>query len=331
MAIQPFKPGDKVRMYNSRDEGIVTRIIDNNTVEVELEPDFAIPVTILELVLVSHQEAQRMGEPKKVQNNTVQTVVSRPTSIANVDIGIYLAFSDAGNNELALELVNDTEFALMIAFSTESRAVYTGRWSGLIKSKSTDKIATVKKQEIEQWANLYFHVIYYALSAKHLPVPKTFSYLFKPTLLSKQPKSIPFSDAVGQMVQLDEPFSLDDLKMVREKLTDKIGNGPKIVSVPVNKPSEEVDLHIEELTTDFSRMQSSEMLRLQISHFENSLNKALASGMTEITFIHGVGAGVLKNEIQKRLSGYAAQKDIKYFEDARKDKFGYGATYVKLK
>lgn len=331
MAIQPFKPGDKVRMYNSRDEGIVTRIIDNNTVEVELEKDFAIPVTIMELVLVSHQEAQRMGEPKKVQNNTMQTIVSRPISLANLDIGVYLSFSDIGSSELELRLINDTEFALMVGFSTESRGTYTGRWSGLIKSKSAELLATVKKHEIEQWSNFYFHVIYYALSANHLPSPRTFSYMFKPSILAKQPKPLPFTETVGHLIQLDEPFSLEDMRMVKEKLSDKINQGPKVSAVPLSKPADEVDLHIEELTSDISKMQSGEMLRLQLSHFENALHKAMASGMSEITFIHGVGAGVLKNEIQKRLSNYSAQKDIKYFEDARKDKFGYGATYVRLK
>jgi dsDNA-specific endonuclease/ATPase MutS2 len=50
--------------------------------------------------------------------------------------------------------------------------------------------------------------------------------------------------------------------------------------------------------------------------------------MDEITFIHGVGNGVLRDSIHKRLSG---NKNVQYYEDVQKDKFGYGATKVKIK
>jgi dsDNA-specific endonuclease/ATPase MutS2 len=50
--------------------------------------------------------------------------------------------------------------------------------------------------------------------------------------------------------------------------------------------------------------------------------------MDEIIFIHGVGNGVLRTEIHKRLS---KNKQVEYFKDAMKEKFGYGATLVKIK
>ena len=55
---------------------------------------------------------------------------------------------------------------------------------------------------------------------------------------------------------------------------------------------------------------------------------ALAANMHEIVFIHGTGNGVLRQEIHKLLS---RNKLIRFYEDARKEKFGYGATLVRLK
>ena len=75
-------------------------------------------------------------------------------------------------------------------------------------------------------------------------------------------------------------------------------------------------------------MQNSEILNLQITTFETVLENAIATGMEEITFIHGAGNGVLKNSIHKLLS---VNKNIKYFKDARKEKFGYGATQVRIR
>ena len=70
------------------------------------------------------------------------------------------------------------------------------------------------------------------------------------------------------------------------------------------------------------------ILRLQLDAFEDALSRALATNMHEIVFIHGMGNGVLRKEIHRQLS---RNKDIKFFEDARKEKFGFGATLVRLK
>jgi dsDNA-specific endonuclease/ATPase MutS2 len=49
--------------------------------------------------------------------------------------------------------------------------------------------------------------------------------------------------------------------------------------------------------------------------------------MDEITFIHGIGNGVLRKEIHKYLSHLG---NIKYFQDTQKSRFGYGATLVRI-
>jgi dsDNA-specific endonuclease/ATPase MutS2 len=69
------------------------------------------------------------------------------------------------------------------------------------------------------------------------------------------------------------------------------------------------------------------MLRIQLEVFDQNLDKAIASGMHEITFIHGIGNGVLRKEIHKRLSQI---QNIKYFQDTQKDNWGYGATLVRI-
>ncbi|MBC3540236.1 Smr/MutS family protein [Rufibacter sediminis] len=75
-------------------------------------------------------------------------------------------------------------------------------------------------------------------------------------------------------------------------------------------------------------MSNSEILRHQLGVFQDNLDRAVAANMHEIIFIHGTGNGVLKKEIQKVLS---RNPHIKFYEDARKEKFGYGATKVQLK
>jgi dsDNA-specific endonuclease/ATPase MutS2 len=89
-----------------------------------------------------------------------------------------------------------------------------------------------------------------------------------------------------------------------------------------------VDLHIEKLVNDFQNMKNAEILELQLKTFEKYLDQAIASGLNEITFIHGAGNGILKNAIHKKLS---KMSEIQFYQDAQKEKFGYGATLVGLK
>jgi dsDNA-specific endonuclease/ATPase MutS2 len=73
-------------------------------------------------------------------------------------------------------------------------------------------------------------------------------------------------------------------------------------------------------------MSNSEILRLQISYFSRCLETAINNHMAKIIFIHGVGNGVLKYEIRKYLSAYP---NVAY-EDASMNKYGVGATEVKI-
>jgi dsDNA-specific endonuclease/ATPase MutS2 len=86
-------------------------------------------------------------------------------------------------------------------------------------------------------------------------------------------------------------------------------------------------LHIEKLTSQPEQMSNSEKLNKQMEVFEKNLNQAIASGMDEITFIHGIGNGVLKKAIHKHLSGI---KHIQFFKETHKSNFGYSATLVKI-
>jgi len=114
---------------------------------------------------------------------------------------------------------------------------------------------------------------------------------------------------------------------LKEKMFEQ-NTPPPVVKTQLERPAAVVDLHIEKLTKDFLAMNNAQMLETQLKTFEQQLEKAIANGMDEMTFIHGVGNGVLRTELHRRMSRHP---NVKYFEDAQKEKFGYGATKVKIK
>jgi dsDNA-specific endonuclease/ATPase MutS2 len=90
----------------------------------------------------------------------------------------------------------------------------------------------------------------------------------------------------------------------------------------------EVDLHINELIDKPEGLSNSEMLKIQKEKVESEMKQAIQTGVKKIVFIHGIGQGVLKQEVVNLLK----TKFRKYsFQDASFQEYGYGATMVILK
>ncbi len=87
----------------------------------------------------------------------------------------------------------------------------------------------------------------------------------------------------------------------------------------------EIDLHIEKLTPDWEKMDSFEMLTLQLETFEKYLDLALAHHLPSMIVIHGVGSGKLRDEIHEQLR---LRKEVKSFMNRYHPAYGYGATEI---
>lgn len=90
------------------------------------------------------------------------------------------------------------------------------------------------------------------------------------------------------------------------------------------QPTMEVDLHIHQLTDNASRMSNYEMLTLQLDTAKKQLEFAIGKRIQKVVFIHGVGAGVLKMELEYLFGRYP---NVTYY-DANFQKYGVGATEV---
>lgn len=89
----------------------------------------------------------------------------------------------------------------------------------------------------------------------------------------------------------------------------------------------EVDLHIDKLVKSYSRLSNYEMLNIQMDSAKGQLEFALKKRIPKLVFIHGVGEGVLKSELEFMLSKY----DGITFKEADYRKYGVGATEVYIK
>ncbi|AUS06176.1 Smr/MutS family protein [Pseudotamlana carrageenivorans] len=90
------------------------------------------------------------------------------------------------------------------------------------------------------------------------------------------------------------------------------------------EPTMEVDLHIHQLIKSSRGMTNHDMLTLQLDTARHKLDFAISKRIQKIVFIHGVGEGVLKTELEYLFGRY---NNVKFY-DANYQKYGLGATEV---
>ncbi len=119
-----------------------------------------------------------------------------------------------------------------------------------------------------------------------------------------------------------EEFDLE--QVIKEKTPARKKHSTR--SKPKDKaaPPMEVDLHINQLVRSSKGMANHEMLNLQLDTARHKLEFAMKKRIQKVVFIHGVGEGVLKMELEYLLGRYS---NIKYY-DADYQKYGLGATEV---
>jgi dsDNA-specific endonuclease/ATPase MutS2 len=118
-----------------------------------------------------------------------------------------------------------------------------------------------------------------------------------------------------EIVVYDSKVLLDDIKL-KASLTKNL----LIKKAKIKTPTDIIDLHNKN-----SFLNKNEILENQLKLFKQQLNLAIGKRRTQIVFIHGKGAGILRNELIRIL-----QKNRIKYEKAPYHKFGQGAIEVYL-
>ena len=114
---------------------------------------------------------------------------------------------------------------------------------------------------------------------------------------------------------------------INEVLNDK--STPKRKTVKTKKkerfqPTMEVDLHIDKLLNSTRDMSKHDILTYQLESAKRRLEFAIQKRIQKVVFIHGVGDGILKIELEYLFKKF---DNIRYYE-ADYQKYGLGATEV---
>ncbi len=311
-----YQLGDFVRFVDEKMEGFVTRIIDDEMIGVTGEDDFEIPVPANKVTSVHGYQAAG------TKNNAVVEQAVPTTEFLTKGIYLGVVTDAKANSVVHFNLINTTSYQLPATLITDKQQI-KGEYAGIVASKSTVKIYSAQLADLQLWPKFTFSLLYYTTQNIQVPAPLTVTKKFTAKDFSGTKKQLPLLNEAGWLIQLDEPeFTID-----AQQLKESFFKSPE-EKIVIDKPTQEVDLHIEKLRYDHDFLSSEEIFRIQIAQFNKALDAAIVHQLPDITFIHGTGNGTLKHELHKLLGKHPK---VQTFMDARKEKFGYGATRVILK
>ena len=130
----------------------------------------------------------------------------------------------------------------------------------------------------------------------------------------------------SQLVKTEDPIEVTNFEAYQAKKHKSQAPKAKSQRIPPksrNVPRMEVDLHIHQLTTSTKGMTNFDMLNLQLETAKRQLEFAIRKRIQKVVFIHGIGEGVLKEELNYLFKKYPVD-----FYDADYQKYGLGATEV---
>ena len=357
--MEKFQIGDKVNFLNSTGGGTVKRIIDTRMVEVTIEDGFDIPVLMSDLVLdYRSQQDRRQQVVDNAQKEIQQKQIIEEKEIDDArksalrrfgrnaeEEGLYLAFIPQDQQWLLtglldVALVNNTPADALYSFNIKEEEKYINVDYGSIAPHSKVVIESISREDIEYWCEGYIQVILSQEEADFVYHPLHAPFSFRSSRFFKDGSYVE-SGVLGEKAVMINLSSLVALKGTETDVAKMMKDGDK-KTVSAQKLVKEkaaidrhqtapgeaiVDLHIGELVDNILGMSSNDMFRTQMNYFKKMLESAIANEYDKVTFIHGVGNGVLKNAIIEELKHYENTSN----RMASIVKFGVGAIDVMIK
>jgi hypothetical protein len=343
-----FSIGTRVKLVHTRDEGVVTELLDNGMVNVLLDDnDFEIPVFPDDLARV--EDLLKPKPPVKakfVQGKLDKSLQApkRPPVESQYTIlksyGIQLAFDpvlgvDGYAKKYRIYLINDTPYDALFTFELYIAGLLEMRHNSVLSHTSIFELGELLFDQLNDNPEVRMDCWRITTQGTSSKMHKTLR--IKPKLFFKKTRTAPFLNKQVHLFRLFESLKdkidprKEDLKTYTQKNTRPKSSWLSPSSymphevLELAEFSPEMDLHIEQLTDKYHKLSNSEILRIQLQHFDEYIEKAIRLGVDRVFIIHGIGKGRLRDAISSRL---LQLQEVRSFRNEFHPRYGYGATEV---
>lgn len=278
-------------------------------------------------------------QPKKEEEPKTERYTYDADATDDADPHFYVALTRAegGNSgNLDLHVVNDSNyFASYAIMRTDSRGQNTLIAAATIEPNTKEKLDTLNPMQVDgqTWT---VQLLMYKKTRSFKPQP-VYNVEIKPRgvkmLKDGSFTENDFFDCKAMLMPvIKDEFAVKLEALSQKEIAKAAGEGRHPEPAKVSKPSRstdliEVDLHIDALLYDTRGLDNKDMLDVQMKHVRETMEKNARVQGLRIVFIHGVGSGVLKNELRKFIE---RQYPKCHFQDASFREYGFGATMVTI-
>jgi len=339
-----FNIGDKVKFLNEKGEGTVTKLISSTMVGVSIEDGFEIPVMTNNLLVVKESGSKSVTEQDAFDGNETDNITNlREAASKKAAKGIYLGFVPHDQKWLITGIIdiylinNSGDDILYNIFLKSDTNGLTGADYGSVPTNSKLLILSGDREELNTWLRGILQIMFHPTECENAPLPMHLPFRINPMKFLKEDnyKSSVFFNERALIYMLAEVSMSEPSKDTLPEQTIEIKSQSILSGIDTKEPpiinkhkideeTAEVDLHIEELVKDSHILLPSQKLQIQRDYFQRCLDSAIVSRLKKVIFIHGVGQGVLKREIETFLH---EMEGLEYYE-ASLSKYGVGATEV---
>ena len=312
-----MKIGDRVRLLRGTEEGTIVSIKGDKLVEVEIDDGFIIPALKNEVVVIDKKEAEEF-QIEETNDPTFQQKRQKD----HIPPGLYIGLSLIQGNQYQAYFINQLSDVVLYAISQNDRKTISGKAHGICNGFESVEIGELTTSIFNPSKKLNVQVIIYENKTQLKKNPLNIDLDLEKEKLTETV----FLDSIDKEIFLirieEKQMAKIDVELIKEKLFES-NDFPEINKESKTLLTEKtIDLHVDASSAD---LKSNEILEYQLNKFEKAYDNALLMNLKELKIIHGIGAGILRNEIHKRIS---AKKEVKSFEDSDKEKFGFGSTII---
>lgn len=282
-------------------------------------------------VSISSSEEEKFFEADKVASS------SRKGDLNAILAYVPVNPASPESSNLVAFLINDSSYDIHYQYAITYKANEIVRDSGILEAETKIYIETYRREDLNELSGVRLQLTALNPGGPTKPIQdiqiqiqsvrfyKSGSYVeneyFDQACIMLDIKQAAEKKELNEKMQLlaSRQAGIDKNKIAEDK---KPAENHAFTQVPV------IDLHIEQLSNRHESMNNIEMLNLQMDTFRVELQRAYQSRVPKVVFIHGVGNGILKQEITNELMH--KHKAFR-FQDASFQEYGYGATLVYLR
>lgn len=262
--------------------------------------------------------------------------------------GVYLAMVPLDQQfmlrgPMEFYVVNYTPHTLLYSVATRGAECFYGADFASVPPYSKIMVESIEREDLGLWTEGVLQGLFFQDKSTLWTLPFSKDYKIKATHLGRAenyvlPVFIQQKTLLVPILDLRMHSETENTLSFSVKTTSAEANRKPAQNIVadsknplqaymVQKDVAEVDLHVEKLLQTRLELKDAtekDYLSGQLHVFETCLNQAIGQHLSKIIFIHGVGNGILKAEMEKRLKNY----ENLHFMPASSLKYGRGAIEI---